>query len=271
MPAARIFNRYFVYGASDPGRVRAANEDAMLLNAATGLCLLADGMGGHGRGDIASQRTVAEVDRLIARHLPVAPVSNGSTWLGRWLKRPSRADNTLPATQLEVLADIVREANRALYLSNRENGAVDGIGSGTTLVGCRFQPGIAQLQIFHVGDSRLYRWRGNALQLLTADHSLYRQWRDGGQIGEQPAANQLYQAIGPNPAIEPETQLVEIAPGDGFLMCSDGLTGMLGDAEIAALLSGLAPDNLEAKTRALVAAANAAGGKDNITVVLICQ
>lgn len=271
MPAVRIFNRYFVHGASDPGRVREINEDAMLLNAETGLCLLADGMGGHGRGDVASQRTVAEVERLVGRHLPVAPASNGSTWLGRWLKRPSRADNALPARQLDVVADIVREANRALYLSNREHGAVDGTGSGTTLVGCRLLPGIDRMQIFHVGDSRLYRWRGEALQALTADHSLYRQWHDGGQIGRQPPANQLYQAIGPNPAIEPEMQLVEIAPGDGFLMCSDGLTGMLEEAEIAAILSGLAPANLAAKTQALIDAANAAGGKDNITVVLICQ
>ncbi|WP_054763269.1 PP2C family protein-serine/threonine phosphatase [Methylomonas koyamae] len=154
MPAVRIFNRYFVHGASDPGRVREINEDAMLLNAEIGLCLLADGMGGHGLGDVASQRTVTEVERLVGRHLPAAATGGWSAWLGRWRNKGQRqADNGQLARQLYVLADIVREANRALYLSNREHGAVDGTGSGTTLVGCRLLPGIAQMQIFHVGDS----------------------------------------------------------------------------------------------------------------------
>ncbi len=271
MPAARIFNRYFVYGASDRGRVREINEDTLLLDAETGLCLLADGMGGHGRGDIASQQTVAEVERLIARHLPPVAASRTPAWLGRWFKSAERSDSILPAQQLDLLADLIREANRTLYRSNCERGAGDGSGCGTTLVGCRLLPDLAAMQIFHIGDSRLYRWRGDALHALTADHSLLRQWQDAGRIGEPPPGNRLYQAIGPNPVIEPETQLVEIASGDGFLLCSDGLTGMLGDAEIAALLSGLNPENLEAKTLALIAAANAAGGKDNISVIVICQ
>ncbi|NJA04574.1 serine/threonine-protein phosphatase [Methylococcaceae bacterium WWC4] len=271
MTVTRLLESYYAYGLSDPGLARAANEDAISINAAAGLCLLADGMGGHGQGDVASRQVVASVNDLIGRYLPAAAEPFAPSWFERWFKRRDGADRDSLERQLDLLADIIREANRTLYRDNQARGAAEGCGIGTTLVGCRLARGSAKMQVFHVGDSRLYRLRGNALQALTKDHSLYRQWQDTGRTGEAPPANRLYQAIGPKPAIVPDVQLVEFAAGDSVLLCSDGLTGMLEDGEIADLLGGLTPDNLPAKAGALIDAANANGGTDNISVILLCQ
>lgn len=271
MTVTRLLESYYAYGLSDPGLARAANEDAIALNAAAGLCLLADGMGGHGQGDVASRRVIASVNDLICRYLPADAEQSAPGWFGRWFKRRDLADRDSLDRQLDLLADVLQEANRTLYLDNQARGAADGHGIGTTLVGCRLARGAAKMQVFHVGDSRLYRLRGNALQALTEDHSLYRQWLDAGRVGEAPPTNRLYQAIGPKPTIAPDVQIVDIAVGDSFLLCSDGLTGMLEDGEIADLLSGLNRDNLPAKAGALVDAANANGGTDNISVILLCQ
>ena len=126
--------------------------------------------------------------------------------------------------------------------------------------------------IGHIGDSRCYRWRDGALERLTDDHSLVEQMVRQGQLTEQQALNHpqrsiITRALGPESVVEPDAQTVGARDGDLLLLCSDGLTTMISDEQIAAMLARDEP--LKATTRALIAAANEAGGRDNITVVLI--
>lgn len=276
MSVTRVYNRYYVFGISDCGKSRYINEDAILLNGETGVFLLADGMGGHGNGDVASAKAVNTVDALFRKHFSGKADDRETPVLARLLaslfkKKRSEPSQAYFIHQSQLIADILQETNRTIHRCNRENGMDDGCGMGTTIVGCRLVPDTAKMQIFHVGDSRLYLFRDNALSQITEDHSLSRQWLDGGQIGEKPANNQLYQAMGPKSAIQPDVAIFEICPGDGFLLCSDGLTNMLEDSAIAAVLYGLDRDNIEAKARSLIDGANANGGVDNISVILICQ
>ncbi|MBI3156238.1 MAG: Stp1/IreP family PP2C-type Ser/Thr phosphatase [Burkholderiales bacterium] len=236
--------------AVDAGRARSNNEDAVAFDAEAALAVLADGMGGYNAGEVASQMATSFV----------------CTELGRWLREAGAG-----ATDQDVrrAMDIcVDNANRAIF--NAANSNPQYAGMGTTLVLAVFRPG--QLLIGHVGDSRAYRLRGGRLQQLTRDHSLLQEQIDAGLITPEQALfsanrNLVTRAVGVEDTVLLETHQHELQPGDRYLLCSDGLSDMLDDDAIAQLLRAHEP--LAAASRALIDAANDAGGKDNISVVLV--
>ncbi len=222
--------------ATDRGRYREINEDALVV--APPYFAVADGMGGAQAGEVAS-RVAAEVVREHRRDLP--PES--------------------------LLADIAREANRRIYeLAARDERRR---GMGTTLTAALVAGD--EVAIGHVGDSRAYRFRDGRLEQLTRDHSLVAELQRSGQITpeaaeQHPQRSVITRALGPEPEVEVDTYTVPARDGDVFLLCSDGLTTMLNDGEIEAVLKS--SRDLKEAAENLVRAANQSGGRDNITVVL---
>lgn len=232
-------------GLSDVGRRRAANQDAFALLAEQGIALLADGMGGHARGDLASALAISAALRALIDSAP-APDRSG-----------------LPAA--ERLADAVAVANQAILASMATTPDADGM--GTTLLAVLFTAG--QLHVAHVGDSRLYRLRDGRLERLTTDQTVGELLaaRGDARHGRPPFANVLTQALGCEALVTPELHALETARDDLYLLCSDGLHGMLDKERIRLTLLNFGA-NLGAATRELVRLANERGGLDNITAVL---
>jgi protein phosphatase len=259
-------------GLSDTGTVRSSNEDNFLIERELGLVAVADGMGGHAGGELASASALAALAHYIraaggvdgnddtvpnfkASAFDPAQTDPDATW----------TDDTMRA--MITLHDAVEYANQRVYQANLANRRGDGSGMGTTLTGM-WQPAPGgPVFVFHVGDSRLYRWRGGRLEQVTRDQTMYQQAFDAGMRRNLPARNLLLQALGPCPEIRPELLTQAVAPGDLYLLCSDGLYGACTDSRIGALLaraSALAPCCTE-----LVEAAKYDGSRDNITVVLV--
>ncbi|HEY8582956.1 MAG TPA: Stp1/IreP family PP2C-type Ser/Thr phosphatase, partial [Capillimicrobium sp.] len=219
------------------GRARRANEDSMF--ARSPLFVVADGMGGAQAGEVASQ-TAVEV------------FSHGLTEGGT-------AEARLQARVLE--------ANERIHDLSRQNAQLAGM--GTTLTAAYV--GDDAVAIAHVGDSRAYRWRDGELERLTDDHSLVEELKRQGKLtdeeaDEHPQRSIITRALGPEPAVTVDTRTAPTRDGDVFLLCSDGLTSMIGERAIADVLARAG--SLDRAARALVDAANEAGGRDNITVVL---
>jgi protein phosphatase len=163
----------------------------------------------------------------------------------------------------------VEYANQRMYQANVELNRGDGNGMGTTLTGLwQATPG-GPLVAFHVGDSRIYRWRGGALVQLTRDQTMYQEALDAGAQDYLPPRNLLLQAIGPGCDIAPELHFEQVEPGDVFLLCSDGLYGASDDARIAALLGALPATDLKTTCAQLIEMAKQDGSRDNITVVVV--
>jgi protein phosphatase len=236
--------------AVDAGRARSNNEDAVAFDADVALAVLADGMGGYNAGEVASQMVTSFV----------------CTELGRWLREaPPQATDHDIRRAMDICVD---NANRAIF--NAANSNPQYAGMGTTLVVAVFRNG--HLLVGHVGDSRAYRLRGRRLTQLTRDHSLLQEQIDAGLITPEQAAfaankNLVTRAVGVEDTVLLETHQHEVQPGDRYLLCSDGLSDMIGDDVIAQLMA--TKDRLDAAGRALIDAANDAGGKDNISVVLV--
>jgi serine/threonine protein phosphatase PrpC len=234
-------------GLTDIGTVRTSNQDNFLIDAALGLVAVADGMGGHAGGERASAEALGEFACAL---------------------RASGAATT-PARQVAALRDAVEHANQRLYQANLASGRGDGSGMGTTLTGFwQATPG-ASLCIFHVGDTRLYRYRGGQLAQLTHDQTLYQQAVDAGYQYNLPPRNLLLQALGPAAAITPQLLVETAMPDDLYLLCSDGLHGACADESIAAVLAGAATAGLAACGSQLIEMAKRDGSSDNITVVLV--
>ncbi|MBX3636839.1 MAG: Stp1/IreP family PP2C-type Ser/Thr phosphatase [Rubrivivax sp.] len=238
-----------LHAAVDPGRARSNNEDSVDIDPEVALAVLADGMGGYNAGEVASSMATSFI----------------RTELGRWLREASsQASDAEVRRAMDICVD---NANRAIF--NAANSNPQYAGMGTTLVVAVFRGG--RLLLGHVGDSRCYRLRAGRLQQITRDHSLLQEQIDAGLITPEQAAfsankNLVTRAVGVEDTVLLETHQHEVQPGDLYLLCSDGLSDMVDDAGIAQLL--LASDSLESGTRALIAAANDAGGKDNISVIL---
>jgi protein phosphatase len=272
MTVTQLFAKYYISGKSVNGKCRDHNEDQILINCHAALMLVADGMGGHQHGEIASFEAVNLINRLFEKQLPLVE----SNWDIRVLWRKLLGIFTLGgandlAYQRKAIRKILIETNKALYAMNRKEGFLDGTGMGTTLVGCRLFENPPRMLVFHVGDSRLYRLRNKRLLPVTKDHSLYQLWLDSGQIGKKPGSNVILQGLGPDPEIIPEVQLLKVLPGDAFLLCSDGLNDMLSDDRMEEILQNLAAGNIEEKLDDLINAANNSGGLDNISAILVCQ
>jgi PPM family protein phosphatase len=222
---------------SDTGRQRNANEDSFFVRAP--IFVVADGMGGAQAGEVASKAAADAFD---------VDLPEG---------RPER-----------ILRETILEANRRIHDLARADPSRAGM--GTTLTAAIVDAGGEEVAIGHVGDSRAYRLRGGKLEQLTRDHSLVEEMRRKGQLTDaqaedHPQRSIITRALGPEPEVEPDIQTVPAAPGDVFLICSDGLTTMLGEDQIAKLLAGAT--SMSAAVRALVDEANRAGGRDNITAL----
>jgi len=238
------------FSVTDTGRARRNNEDAVALDEAGRIAVLADGMGGYNAGEVASQMASERVRSELAERL-----------------RPLGATPT--ETELKsALLDAVESANRAVY--DAAMTTAEYAGMGTTLVVAVYRGD--KLWLGHIGDSRAYRFRAGHLEQLTRDHSLLQEQIDAGLITTEQAAysmhkNLVTRAVGVDEVVELEIHDYPVEPGDVLLMCSDGLSDMLSDEQIAQLLR--TNDSLATAGAMLVQAANAAGGRDNIAVVLV--
>jgi len=252
-------------GATDVGPVRRNNEDNFLLDEALGLAMVADGMGGHAAGEVASAGALNAMRDYLAQHAGLLRIPSGDTTLR------ADPDATWPdpaGGAVRLLHGAIAHANASLYEENRARGRADGDGMGTTLTGFWQPAGSVQLVMFHVGDSRLYRLRGGVLEQLSRDQTLYQQALEAGLFDTLPARNVLLQALGPSPKVTAEVRAQLVLPGDLLMLCSDGLHGSVPHAEIEGVLHALGADALEAACTRLVDLAYHYGGRDNITVVL---
>jgi serine/threonine protein phosphatase PrpC len=237
------------FSATDTGRARNNNEDSVAIDETTALLVLADGMGGYNAGEVASGMATSFV----------------KTELSRWL---TEASDSATDSEVRRAMDIcVDNANRAIF--NAANSNPQYAGMGTTLVVGVFRD--SRLLMGHVGDSRAYRLRASRLVQITHDHSLLQEQIDSGLITPEQAAfsankNLVTRAVGVEDTVLLETHLHDVLPGDTYLLCSDGLSDMLDDESISQLLQ--ANESLSEAANALVDAANDAGGKDNISVIL---
>ena len=237
------------FSATDTGRARSNNEDSVALDETAGLAVLADGMGGYNAGEVASGMLTAFI----------------RTELGRWLQEA--AASASDAEVRRAMDICVDNANRAIYQAANANPQYAGM--GTTLVLSVFREG--RVLVGHVGDSRAYRLRGGKLAQITRDHSLLQEQIDAGLLTPEQAAfsankNLVTRAVGVEDTVALEAHVHELQSGDLVLMCSDGLSDMLDDASIEQLLQQ--HDALPALGAALIDAANQAGGRDNIAVIL---
>jgi protein phosphatase len=234
------------YGSqSDQGRSRTSNEDSFKASGAKSIFVVADGMGGHAAGEVASQIAVSTVEDLMGR--------------------PEDAEDGAD----EVLLDAAQGANARVYASQNDNPELAGMGS--TLTALTFRDG--QYFIAHVGDSRAYRLRDGALEQLTRDHSLVWQLYESGvlrkeDLSSHPQKNLITRSVGPHPRIEIDLERGDVREGDIFLLCSDGLTDVVSDLRLHAVLTD--PNRTpQQMCDTLVQLANDAGGPDNITAVIV--
>lgn len=244
-------------GRTDVGRMRSRNEDAFHLDPALGLAVVCDGMGGHAGGDIASRSAVDAVAATIAAHDSPPDTANDH------VAEEERAADAASLARAAVVA-----ANRRIHALNRQRGFPDGRGMGTTLVGLWRVPGTGRVVVFHAGDSRLYRLRDGELRLLTRDHSLYQVWLDNGRRGPAPHRNIIVRALGTGDQLEPDVTLHDLAPDDLYLLCSDGLTGVVPEGVIQRTLTQQPQPAADDACARLIDLANGAGGPDNITIIL---
>jgi serine/threonine protein phosphatase PrpC len=225
-------------GTTDAGRKRRRNEDAFVLDPP--LFAVADGMGGAQAGEVASRLAAAAFREF------------------------HEADELEPE---ERVGAIIQEANRRIHERARSDAQVSGM--GTTLTAALLTE--TNVALGHVGDSRAYRLRHGALEQLTEDHSLVADLVRSGRLAPEeadthPQRSVITRALGTDPEVDVDTFTVSAEPGDVFLLCSDGLTTMVGEEEIVETIRDA--ESLDQATKALVKAANRAGGEDNVTVVL---
>jgi protein phosphatase len=249
------------YGLTDIGLVRQSNEDNFLIDPALRLVAVADGMGGHDGGEIAARLALETLrDALAAagpkKSSPGDAADPDATW----------QDEHMPA--VVAVHEAVDAANARVYGANVQNGLGEGSGMGTTLTGFWQSLPDGPLVVFHVGDSRLYRYRDGELAVLTRDQTLYQQALEAGVSGDFPPRNLLLQAIGPTATIAPDVKACTPHPGDLYLLCSDGLYGNTPHAAIEDVLAGAHAQSLEHCCAELIALAKTHGSRDNITAVL---
>lgn len=236
--------------ATDPGRVRENNEDSVAFDPATGVAVLADGMGGYNAGEIASAMAVTFV-RAEASH---------------WLQ--GAGAHAADEDVRRALEQCVARANLSIYNAAMANAQFSGM--GTTIVAGVFEP--RRVVLAHVGDSRCYLLREGRLTQLTRDHSLLQEQIDAGLISIEQAKvathkNLVTRALGVDATVLVDVQQHLPRLDDLYLMCSDGLSDMVDDPELLAVLQG--PGTLQDRAHALVREANGAGGRDNISVLLV--
>ena len=233
---------------TDPGRVRQSNEDSVFADQESGLLIVADGMGGHAAGEVASNLAIQIIAGCLRQPLPFG-------------ERP-------PEIAASLLSQAIDQANLAIRARAAQDPLLHGMGTTLVVAICRAD----SISLAHLGDSRAYLIRGGQIRQVTHDHSLVAQMVSAGEITEEearkhPLRNLITRSLGSASSAQPDLQLLEWLPGDYLLMCSDGLTNMVEDEEIAGLFcaGGAA---LPQVCEQLIALANARGGNDNISVVV---
>ena len=251
--------RLSVAGTTDVGLKRDHNEDAFLLLPEEQLYCVADGMGGHASGEVAARIAVeemAEFFRLTGR-------DEEATW-------PFAEDPALAYGENRVRTGVMLANLRILERARADERL---LGMGTTLVCAHFERAGGAVVIGHVGDSRAYLWRRGALTQLTDDHSLLNDYLRARRLTPEeieafPHKNVIVRALGMRDAVEVDLSRHALEEGDVLLLCCDGLSGMVDDGGIAEVLRA-SPGDLRRAAAGLVDAANAAGGGDNVTCVLV--
>jgi protein phosphatase len=236
---------------SDRGRVRQINEDRWFADPERGIYIVADGMGGAAAGELAAEAVTTVLPRLLSQ---------------RFSSEEAFDERRAPQ---QVMAAI-REMSDHLRDEARQRPAISGMGA--TVVVALIRP--QQTVVAHLGDSRAYLLRGGILTQLTRDHSIIQLLLDSGEITAEeaaahPARGRITRFVGMQDDSLPEGRFVEFAPSDRLVLCTDGLTGVVPDRQLCEILNG--QPHIETACRELVAAANEAGGQDNITVLIVAQ
>jgi protein phosphatase len=249
--------RAVAHGVSDVGLQREHNEDSFAVLSDHALCIVADGMGGHQAGDVASRLATEAIGEFFKK-----TANEDATW-------PFHFDPNLTDEENKLLTSI-RLANRQIY--EHSTRSQDLRGMGTTVVGALYSRRKNRMYLGHVGDSRAYRVRGGKIQQMTRDHSLVNDYLAAmpdmteEQRSELPK-NVITRALGMQDNVEVDIQSDECQPGDVYVLCSDGLSGMITDQEMGDVVTG--SEKLEEICRRLITLANEHGGEDNITAVVI--
>lgn len=243
-----------IAGISDVGCTREHNEDFIAWDNDLGLIVLADGMGGHNAGEVASKMAVENI------------INNIKGSFGFFAETD---DEILDEDIVSMSLEAISEANYSIFNSASQHPEYKGM--GTTLVMALFNG--KSVTISHVGDSRLYRYRDSQFEQLTTDHSLYQEMITGGYMTEEEAGqslnkNMITRALGINDEVEVDVQQQDVQEGDVFLLCSDGLTDLLNDEEISSSIVSSSGD-IKSAAETLVNQANDKGGLDNISVILM--
>ncbi|HEV8117082.1 MAG TPA: Stp1/IreP family PP2C-type Ser/Thr phosphatase [Thermoanaerobaculia bacterium] len=244
------------YGLTDVGKKRKHNEDAFALDVSEGLFIVADGMGGHAAGEVASKITVETIGEFIA----ATRQKEEATW-------PFKYNHELDFNS-NRLAVAIEKANERVMAAVAAQPWLKGM--GTTVVAGLLNEKL--LSLAHVGDSRAYLFRDGQLSRLTDDHSWVHEQVTAGILTEEeakthPLKNVVTRALGGGPSVSPDLQELVFSPGDRFLFCSDGLTTMVSDEEIHE--GAMTIKGTKELCEHLIKLANDKGGVDNITVVLV--
>ncbi|MGB8516621.1 MAG: Stp1/IreP family PP2C-type Ser/Thr phosphatase [Gallionella sp.] len=245
-----------IVNLTHPGMVRAHNEDSVCVEAGCGLTVLADGMGGYNAGEVASGIAVSVV----------------ATEIKRRLLRASPIDIDLESKSelaVALLRNNIQKANSSIYQASQSQPQYAGM--GTTIVAALFYDN--RIAVAHVGDSRMYRLRGETLTRVTKDHSLLQEQMDSGMITVEDARNSknknlVTRAVGVEDVVLTEIHVYDVQIGDIYLLCSDGLNDMVEDGDIESVLFAM-QGNLPLAGEQLIQMANDNGGRDNISVVLV--
>jgi len=243
-------------GLTDPGMVRGHNEDAIAYDPEIGFLVLADGMGGYNAGEVASGIATTLLSQGVKAAIEVMPAHSVEPMSGK------------PAAH-RILRLEVEKANLAVFQTAQSQPQCAGM--GTTLVAALFYDN--RLTTVHVGDSRIYRLRGEEFIPLTKDHSLLQEQLDSGMITPEQAKvsqnkNLVTRAVGIDPQLDPELNDFDVKVGDIYLLCSDGLNDMVDDEDIGLVLTTLGT-NLQLAAQQLIQMANDNGGRDNVSVLLV--
>ncbi|OFZ67052.1 MAG: protein phosphatase [Betaproteobacteria bacterium RBG_16_56_24] len=241
---------------TDPGMVRSHNEDSVAYEPACGLVVLADGMGGYNAGEVASGIAVSVVATEISHRLQSASPAD-------------RDDASGDELAVSLLRDYIQKANASIYHASQSQPQYSGM--GTTIVSGLFYDN--RVAVAHIGDSRMYRLRGETLEAITRDHSLLQEQIDGGIISVADARlsknkNLVTRAVGIDAEVVAEVHMHDVLVGDVYLLCSDGLNDMVEDDDIQSTLYAM-QGNLPLAAGQLVQMANDNGGRDNISVILV--
>jgi serine/threonine protein phosphatase PrpC len=245
-----------IFSQTDPGMVRSHNEDSVACEPVCGLAVLADGMGGYNAGEVASGIAVSVVATEVSHRLlnasPVEISENGGEELG-----------------IALLRENIQKANASIFHAAQSQPQYAGM--GTTIVSALFYDN--RVAVGHVGDSRMYRLRGEELETITHDHSLLQEQLDSGMISIEDARmsknkNLVTRAVGIDAHVDSEIHVHDVLVGDVYLLCSDGLNDMVEDDDIQATLFAL-QSNLPLAASQLIQMANDNGGRDNVSVILV--